>query len=446
MRIRCCVVFSRSSITGRGRPQLSRRTEADLILERVGGNYQIRFEVQNNRERNVFPLNPFPQIVQPVGPGRISLTFPRRPQTLVLCDNIDLRQLRELMIALENIRNGVDVTLQPSQSRRGGISRPSSVLIRNAEDYLAHAINFTDQVTTFIIQPIGKRVCDPRWRNMPNLTRLVLNGNLFGDGPNPDSLEILASFRHLLILEISQCRLGTIPVAKLNKAISQLSPTIHYLNLSNNEIRKFPRVIPITQLRRLDISRNLLTRIPWKIVLLRNLIHLDVSSNNLSSFPSTIETLQLPKFFCNQNPAVLPIGRRFDETTRRLENPWGFEYSHPGGVDRLATIAAHVVNTTNNLRTIAQQIIPKQLSHEYVNSNDPQATEQSVDLCSVCGHLTQIRSVTAKQKESGSVAQEEIDVVNQNLVIAYSKCIRCSVKPVHQLQLSPDFHFNGNLF
>lgn len=131
-----------------------------------------------------------------------------------------------------------------------------------------------------------------RLENLPqefNLTKLVslhLNNNKFKDFPKQ-----INKLENLVTLDISRNNISVLDLADL-KGLSLLID----LDLSSNELYNLLGYInKLYSLERLDLSYNNLTRVPFGIELLNFLYFLNISGNELTSFPENIR--HTPKIY-----------------------------------------------------------------------------------------------------------------------------------------------------
>lgn len=142
---------------------------------------------------------------------------------------------------------------------------------------------------------------------LPNLTRLNLNNNVFTE-PLPESLEQLSKLRRL---ELSNCGLKEFPAF-----IFSLKELV-YLDLSNNFIEEIPEEISqLTNLETLSLGNskevrcNHISAIPPGMGKLVNLQHLDLTFNKVKHIPEEFGQLTSLKSLMlndNQMTALPPV-------------------------------------------------------------------------------------------------------------------------------------------
>ena len=153
---------------------------------------------------------------------------------------------------------------------------------------------------------------------LPNLTKLILFNNRFGDLSKSDGFNRISNIRILnlnhnsitdLPASISQLvylEVFTMEHNQLRELPREIGFCRHLveLNLGYNQLTKIPLEIGyLIELKRLILHRNNLLELPESITNLKtSLKHLDVACNALRIFPSRFHTLQLTEFHAEGNP------------------------------------------------------------------------------------------------------------------------------------------------
>uniref|UniRef100_A0A8R1HNY6 LRRNT domain-containing protein n=1 Tax=Caenorhabditis japonica TaxID=281687 RepID=A0A8R1HNY6_CAEJA len=183
---------------------------------------------------------------------------------------------------------------------------------------------------------------------------------------------LFQGFRNLDRLELDRCLIDTVPES-LFAGLSQL----YSLIIKNANITEFPREIfsHIPNLMTLDLSGNRLRIEPYSLKSLHNLIHLDLSDNDIGFLTNTMISLTKLKVITMNNNKITNIDfRRFPENLTDLSirhNLISTIHYVPASARNLKRLdlAGNRLEFMAGISTGAVNVLPKELKHVDLSEN-----------------------------------------------------------------------------
>uniref|UniRef100_A0A1I7UDH0 LRRCT domain-containing protein n=1 Tax=Caenorhabditis tropicalis TaxID=1561998 RepID=A0A1I7UDH0_9PELO len=183
---------------------------------------------------------------------------------------------------------------------------------------------------------------------------------------------LFQGFRNLDRLELDRCLIDTVPEA-LFAGLGQL----YSLILKNAKIADFPREIfaHTPNLMTLDLSGNRLRIEPYSLRSLHNLIHLDLSDNDIGFLTNTMISLTKLKVITMNNNKITNIDfRRFPENLTDLSirhNLVSTIHYVPASARNLKRLdlAGNRLEFVAGLSTGAVNVLPAELKHVDLSNN-----------------------------------------------------------------------------
>ncbi|XP_072755557.1 leucine-rich repeat protein 1 isoform X1 [Anoplolepis gracilipes] len=157
---------------------------------------------------------------------------------------------------------------------------------------------FPQMTTQLILSGLDRKSFDRQILTLQNLKFLDLSNNKISFLPTE-----LGTLPNLQALNLSHNNLGKSVHSKWTwLEQTPLRNNLHFLDISNNLLTKLPIQIGLLDaLRELNIHRNKLTKLPQNIGTLSKLQLLNVANNNLLFLPGTIQYLQLQVLDISEN-------------------------------------------------------------------------------------------------------------------------------------------------
>ncbi|CAL2033506.1 unnamed protein product [Caenorhabditis brenneri] len=428
MGVPCEVMFTRYK--GNNPQNTTKPKKGIVILQRLRQTppqYQITIAVPGDKTGNKFELSsqkPPNVIDRFVNQGKITITFQSTPAVMVSISKASPEALLQLIDSIKKVLKGEHVDVEKTKVKTSDF-KPASITITRQQDYRNQMNACSHFLKTLKIEPIDLRRPDRKWIVCANLTQLTISGNPIGSR-NTD-LDVFSKLKNLQVLELKNCALGNIPIPSLCDMFKTMPITLTSIDLSENQLKVFPPLFHLSQLRSLNISFNNLKYLPSRVGALQNLINIDLSQNQMTSLPyifPKIPTIQ--KVGLNANDELVRLREEVEAPkTRKLPTKLdGHDYTHHGGVDSLMSIAANVIHRNENIMRASREILPLSVRFQMDDFLYEAPRVSSLEMCTNCLRLRHIRVVRSQVVQSRQIANT-IDVIDRFVTFDNLLCIDC---------------------
>uniref|UniRef100_A0A1I7TS48 Leucine-rich repeat protein 1 n=1 Tax=Caenorhabditis tropicalis TaxID=1561998 RepID=A0A1I7TS48_9PELO len=397
MRIPCEVVFSRFKANSRQAPVPSKPKKGFVVLQRLRQTppqYQTTIAVEGDKTGNKFDLNKPPIILDNfIRQGKITLTFQTTPAVMVCINKACPEALGQLIDCIKKISKGENVDIEKVKVKRSDF-KPSTITVTIQQDYRNQMKACSDFLKTLKIEPIDLRMPDRKWIECRNITTLILNENPIGS--RNSNLDVFSKLKQLQSLELKNCSLGKLPIPALCDMVKGLPITLTSIDLSENQIKVFPPLFHLIQLRSINVSFNNIRYLPSRIGAFQNLNHINLSQNSMTSLPYIF-----PKI-----PTIQHVGLNANDELVRLQEEVGLllvrkittkvdgnDYTHDGGVDTLMTIASNAIHRdiNRNMMIASRNFWPLSVRFQMDDLMYEKPGVSALEMCTNCLRLRHIR-------------------------------------------------------